>query len=436
MASPIPNSLSQSNPTLIVKEIQDIYIRKNFDNLVSYFSNQNQFLNFKFFEFSFAEAESNKRFSHGLGFTPKDIVVLHCTGEGSFTFNVGLCDNENGDISVSGPCNVRFFIGSYWQAQNPKFSVPKEESMTFFGNSNSSSNFLTTSVNQVTLPLSLTELASGTYGKQNPNIGAYIVQPTDDVIYITPPASGFSVTLPSASTCKGKVYTICKLDNTFNIVTINVAGNTKDCFNRPYPLIRSAIPQPPMLGTTPVTATVTSTTLNTYLEQVVIVSTGSGWYIMDRTYYEGPILFNAQIVTTGTQITLGNGSLLGTFWRKGQNIHVHMSFTFGSTTNPGTGVYNFVVPNVLLDTTGFIRSPTDNYYSLGQWTYHDVGAFVFWGSVTNSDALQDSVYCRIVSQGGPGFGFTNAVNAGGPSIPAAGDCIHLNYEYPVLGWNG
>lgn len=128
--TPNRNLLVSSNPTLLVKEIQDIYSRKNFDNLSQYFATQNQLLNFKFFEFSFTKQTKNFRFSHGLGFTPKDIIVTHVSG-GVFYFNIGLCDTLEADITVSGPCNVRFFLGSYWKNQIPIFNNAKTDSIIF-----------------------------------------------------------------------------------------------------------------------------------------------------------------------------------------------------------------------------------------------------------------------------------------------------------------
>ena len=68
------NPLAASSPVLAVKEVQDIYLRKNFLNLQNYFSQQNQLLNFKFFEYSFTEAQTNFRFQHGYACFKGDLV--------------------------------------------------------------------------------------------------------------------------------------------------------------------------------------------------------------------------------------------------------------------------------------------------------------------------------------------------------------------------
>ena len=110
------NKLLGSNPVLIVKEIVDIHLRKNFQNLRDYFDKQNQLLNFKFFEQRFAAATSNFKIAHGLAYIPEDIIVTKITGAGVVSFNHGLFDAQNIDISVDGPCLIRFYVGTYWNA--------------------------------------------------------------------------------------------------------------------------------------------------------------------------------------------------------------------------------------------------------------------------------------------------------------------------------
>jgi microcystin-dependent protein len=113
-----------ANPILIIKEITDLYLRKNFQALRDYFDKQNQLLDFKFFEQKFAAATDNFKIAHGLGYAPDDVIVTKITGSGVVTFNVGLFDDQNIDLSVDGPCLVRFFVGSYWNAP------PSEKSTT------------------------------------------------------------------------------------------------------------------------------------------------------------------------------------------------------------------------------------------------------------------------------------------------------------------
>lgn len=109
-----PNLTIGSNPPLFISEIQDIYLRKNFEQLYNYFNAQNQLFNFKFKELVFDAATANFSFPHGLGIIPQDIVVTRITGAGKVTFLYGNFDQNNIYLSVDAPCRIRFFYGTYW----------------------------------------------------------------------------------------------------------------------------------------------------------------------------------------------------------------------------------------------------------------------------------------------------------------------------------
>jgi len=67
----------------------------------------------KFVEYTFTQAETNKKIPHKLGFTPKDVLQLSLTGAGSITWNYSSFDETNLDITTTGACVVRAFIGRY-----------------------------------------------------------------------------------------------------------------------------------------------------------------------------------------------------------------------------------------------------------------------------------------------------------------------------------
>lgn len=103
-----------SNPPLFVSEIQDVYLRKNFEKLFDYFNAQNQLFNFKFKELVFLAPTQNFAVPHGQEVIPQDIVVSRITGEGKVTFLYGDFDENNIYLSVDAPCRIRFFYGTYW----------------------------------------------------------------------------------------------------------------------------------------------------------------------------------------------------------------------------------------------------------------------------------------------------------------------------------
>lgn len=101
-----------SNPYLAIAQIQDQYVRKNFENLNKYFQDQNQFLDFKFFELTFTAATTGFVQAHGLPYIPLDIIVTRISGTGAVTFQYGKFDSSNIVMDVSGPCRIRFFAGT------------------------------------------------------------------------------------------------------------------------------------------------------------------------------------------------------------------------------------------------------------------------------------------------------------------------------------
>lgn len=101
-----------TNPFLAIQQIQDQYIRANFQNLQTYFQNQNQLLDFKFFELEFKAAQTGFLQAHGLPYVPLDIIVTRLSGTGAVTFQYGKFDTKNIVMDVSGPCRIRFFVGT------------------------------------------------------------------------------------------------------------------------------------------------------------------------------------------------------------------------------------------------------------------------------------------------------------------------------------
>lgn len=68
---------------------------------------------FAFFEISVVGAVTNKKVPHRLGFRPKDVIQTSKTGAGSLTWNYDQFDVTNLDITTTGTCVVRAFIGRY-----------------------------------------------------------------------------------------------------------------------------------------------------------------------------------------------------------------------------------------------------------------------------------------------------------------------------------
>ena len=112
------NPLLTQNPYLLITEISDIRLRQNFTNLQNYFAANNQMLGFQFFEVNLTGATANFLLAHGLPSIPLDIMVTQVTGPGKVTFNFGLFDKTNINITTTDSARIRFFAGTYFNQQS------------------------------------------------------------------------------------------------------------------------------------------------------------------------------------------------------------------------------------------------------------------------------------------------------------------------------
>lgn len=102
---------------LFIKDIPDLFLRKNFERIKSAF-NSDPIISgqFKHFEIIFTSAVTHFKFPHNLGFKPSDIIQTSLIGTGSLTFNYSLFDATNLDITTTGAVTARLFAGRYTNA--------------------------------------------------------------------------------------------------------------------------------------------------------------------------------------------------------------------------------------------------------------------------------------------------------------------------------
>ena len=103
-----------SIPEFITKDIEDEYIRENFKRLTKFLQD------FRFFrgewifkEFSVTSAVTALGITHGLGFRPTDVIQTSVIGAGAVTFNFASFTTDTINITTTGACTVRCFIGAY-----------------------------------------------------------------------------------------------------------------------------------------------------------------------------------------------------------------------------------------------------------------------------------------------------------------------------------
>lgn len=69
--------------------------------------------NWRFYQITFLGAVTNYKYPHKLQFIPTDVIQTSLTGAGSLTWNYASFDGEFLDITTTGACVVRAFIGRY-----------------------------------------------------------------------------------------------------------------------------------------------------------------------------------------------------------------------------------------------------------------------------------------------------------------------------------
>lgn len=105
--------------TYRIEEIKDPVVRENFEKLLSELR-EFPLLHgkFKFFELEFTKAVTSAQVRHSLGFRPKDVIQTSLVGAGTITFNYGDFSSTHLDITTSGVCTWRGFIGTYLEGSN------------------------------------------------------------------------------------------------------------------------------------------------------------------------------------------------------------------------------------------------------------------------------------------------------------------------------
>ena len=99
---------------LILKDIEDEYVRENFFRLSEYVKRDSiRKPLWKFFEITFEAGGTDIEYPHNLGYIPKDVLVTSCSNNENVVFNYDEFTRTHLVMSPSGACTVRFFAGRY-----------------------------------------------------------------------------------------------------------------------------------------------------------------------------------------------------------------------------------------------------------------------------------------------------------------------------------
>ena len=99
--------------TVELSRIQDPVLQDVLQSIKDYLADLPMNLaDWEFFEVVFTQAETNKKIPHKLKFIPQDVIQTAKLGSGAVTFNYSLFNNTTIDITTTGACTVRFYLGS------------------------------------------------------------------------------------------------------------------------------------------------------------------------------------------------------------------------------------------------------------------------------------------------------------------------------------
>lgn len=98
----------------LLAEIKDEIVRENFGRLIDLLKGLPIVTSqMKFFEYTFTSAVTNLQIRHNLGFRPLDLIQSSVVGGATVTWNYDRFTNDFLDVTTSGSCVVRGFVGRY-----------------------------------------------------------------------------------------------------------------------------------------------------------------------------------------------------------------------------------------------------------------------------------------------------------------------------------
>lgn len=240
--------------------------------------------------------------------------------------------------------------------------------------------------------------------------GAYTLALADDTILADASGGAFTLSLPTAASASGKMFRIKRTDNTPQYA-VTIDPDSAELIDG-----------------------VATRALYTQGEEVLIQSNGTAWIVVMHNT-NGPIqTFTPAWTSTGTAPAIGNGTLNGWWWRRGDRVKGRVRLAFGSTTTIGTLFYKFGLPTgIALDTTKHpVHATSLTANSLGKATLLDSGAATYPADVvwdaTNSLIMLAIWYHSAYMQ------VNDNVRATVPATWANGDTFEFDFEFPVTNW--
>jgi hypothetical protein len=231
----------------------------------------------------------------------------------------------------------------------------------------------------------------------------YTALVTDDFIFASASGGAWSLALPSAATCSGKVMGVRKTDATLSAVTIDP-------------------------NSTETIGGASTTTLNTEGETLYFVSDGTNWQILHR------IIPSKWTSYTPTITGFGTAASAAFFYRReGDSLHVRGKFTAGTPT--AVTALIGLPSGLTIDTAKTTASQTAilgfHLRSDSTSTVIPAGSRGPW-VVINDNASTGSVGLSANVDSDANMFVLDT----GSSLSGAGQVHTFDFSCPITGWNG
>ena len=129
-------------------------------------------------------------------------------------------------------------------------------------------------------------------------------------------------------------------------------------------------------------------------------------------------VYTPTVTADGGGFSLGNGTLSGRYKQLGKTVHFYAKFTFGSTTSPGAGHWNFSLPVTAYNSNfTFSAAILDN----GNAWYGGIGNGNYTGLTSSFAVIIPGTSASVTTWA--------TVGNGGPFIWTTGDNITISGSY-------
>lgn len=104
-------------PDFVIAQIEDPYIRRNFEILRDYLKLESHLQGFKFYTITFTGAATDFEFAHDLGYQPADLIETSVTNGAVVTWDYSGFTSSILKLSVDKECVIRLFAGTVDQSK-------------------------------------------------------------------------------------------------------------------------------------------------------------------------------------------------------------------------------------------------------------------------------------------------------------------------------